>query len=104
MDRVAHFREFLARRPDDRFAAYSLALELKKAGRPDEAVAAFEALLARHPRSGAGHLQLGTLHQERGDDDRARAAWERGLAALAGATDAEERRSLREIETALATL
>lgn len=104
MDRIAYFEEFLARRPDDRFARYSLALELRKAGRDDDAAAAFAELLARHPRSGAGHFQLGLLWQERGDDDRARACWEAGLAALAGATDPEERRSVREIESALATL
>jgi tetratricopeptide (TPR) repeat protein len=104
MDRVAYFEEHLSRRPDDRFARYSLALELKKAGRTDEAVAAFAELLRRHPHSGAGHYQLGLLWQERGDDDRAREAWEAGLAALAGVTDTEARRSVREIEGALAAL
>jgi tetratricopeptide (TPR) repeat protein len=104
MDRITHFREFLTRRPDDRFARYSLALELKKAGRFDEAADTFTALLALHPTSGAGHFQLGTLWQERGDDERARACWEAGLRALEGATDPENRRSIREIEGALASL
>lgn len=104
MDRIAHFEEHLSRRPDDRFARYSLALELKKAGRHDEAVRAFDELLRRHPQSGAGHYQLGLLWQERGDDDLARAVWEAGLAALSGAADAEARRSVREIEGALAAL
>ena len=64
MDLIAYFEEFLARRPDDRFARYSLALELRKAGRDDDAAAAFAELLARHPRSGAGHFQLGLLWQD----------------------------------------
>lgn len=104
MDRIAHLEEHLSRRPDDRFARYSLALELKKAGRHDDAVAAFAELLRRHPHSGAGHFQLGVLWQEAGDDDRARAAWEAGLAALSGVDDPEARRAVREIEGALAAL
>ena len=104
MDRIAHFEEHLSRRPDDRFARYSLALELKKAGRHDDAVSAFAELLRRHPQSGAGHYQLGLLWQERGDDERARAAWEVGLEALASANDPEAKRSIREIEGALAAL
>jgi hypothetical protein len=37
-------------------------------------------------------------------DEEARAAWEAGLVALAGVDDPEARRSLREIEGALASL
>ncbi len=104
MDRIATFQALLERKPDDRFARYSLALELKKARRDDEALEAFRELLRRHPTSGAGHYQHGLLLQELGRDDEARVAWEEGLARLAGVDDPEARRSLREIEGALATL
>lgn len=101
MDRIETFRRYLLDKPGDRFAMYSLALELKKAGRFEEAVAAFEALLAAHPTSGAGHYQLGELYREHGDDERAAAAWRTGLEALRGATDPEARRSISEIQGAL---
>lgn len=100
-DRVAVFREHLARRPDDRFALYGLALELKKAGRREEAEAAFADLFRSHPGSGAGHYQLGLLRLEAGDPSGARSAWEAGLMALDGAVDAESRRSVGEIQRAL---
>lgn len=102
MDRIAAFRAVLDKKPTDRFALYSLAFELKKSGRSDEALAAFHELLGHHPTSGAGHLQLGMLLQDLGRDDEARAAWERGLAALDGCPDPEARRSVGEIEAALA--
>lgn len=104
MDRIEAFRALLDKKPDDRFALYSLAFELKKAGRADEALTAFAELLRRHPTSGAGHLQRGMLLQDLGREDDARRAWEEGLAALEGCDDAEARRSVGEIEAALDTL
>lgn len=101
MDRIETFRRYLQDKPGDRFAMYSLALELKKAGRFEEAVEAFEALLALHPTSGAGHYQLGELYREAGDDERAIAAWRAGLEALRGVRDPEARRSTVEIQSAL---
>ncbi|MCB9685620.1 MAG: tetratricopeptide repeat protein [Alphaproteobacteria bacterium] len=101
MDRIDAFRALLEKKPDDRFALYSLAFELKKAGRAEEALTAFGELLRRHPTSGAGHLQLGMLLQDLGRDDDAREAWEAGLGALAGCEDPEARRSVGEIQAAL---
>jgi tetratricopeptide (TPR) repeat protein len=101
MDRVAFFRTYLDDHPGDRFASYSLALELKKAGELDAAEAAFRALLVTHPTSGAGHYQLGLLLLEQERHDDARAAWEAGLQALRRLNDAEARRSRTELQAAL---
>jgi len=101
MDKVAFFADYVERKPDDRFARYSLALELKKAGRVDEAEAQLVELLSRHPLSGAGHLQLGQLREEADDLEGAAAAFRAGLAALAEATDAEARKARSELQTAL---
>lgn len=100
-DRIAMFEQYLTERPGDRFAMYGLALEYRKVGRFDDAVQAFRALLAAHPDSGAGYYQLGELFLENGRPEDARRAWEEGLAALAGTTDAEGRRSRGEIQGAL---
>jgi tetratricopeptide (TPR) repeat protein len=104
MDPLTTFRDWLAKKPDDRFARYGLALELKKAGRADEALIELRELLRRHPRSGAGHYQHGLLLQDLERTGEAREAWEAGLVALAGVDDPEARRSLREIEGALDAL
>lgn len=101
MSMLEHYRSWLVKKPDDRLAMYGLALELKKAGRHDEAVDAFEALLATHPQSGAGWFQFGQLYEAAGDEDEAIATWRRGLDALRGSTEAEAVRSIGEIESAI---
>jgi tetratricopeptide (TPR) repeat protein len=101
MDRVRLYEEHLAKKPGDRFALYSLALEHKKAGDVAAADAAFQRLLAAHPQAGAGWYQYGLLFREQGDATRALAVWKRGLDSLKGATDAEARRSVGEIGRAV---
>ncbi len=101
MDAIATFRAYLEKKPTDRFARYSLALALAKAGREAEAEATFVELLRQHPSSGAGHYQLGLLHRVTGRFDAAQASWEAGLAALRGLAGPEARRSRSEIQSAL---
>jgi tetratricopeptide (TPR) repeat protein len=103
-DRVDQLRAWLGNHPDDRFARYSLALELKKAGDLAAGLAELHEVLRRHPTSGAGHYQHGLWLLEADRPDEARAAWEAGLAALKDADSAEARRSVREIQGALADL
>jgi tetratricopeptide (TPR) repeat protein len=102
MNRIEWFRGILRDRPGDRFAMYSLALELKKAGDGPGAEQAFRELLAVHPSSGAGHYQLGRWLEEEGRPEEALAAWRAGLTALAAASDPESKRSIAEIERAIA--
>ena len=101
MDRIAFFRDHLADAPTDRFARYSLALELKKAGDPVEAEAQLRILLEHHPHSGAGHLQLGQLLEEQERLEDAQQAYEAGLEALAGLRDAEARKARSELQQAV---
>ena len=100
-NRAAVYETYLQTHPGDRFALYSLALELKKAGDVAAAEARFRELLALHPASGAGHYQLGKLLAEAGRRDDAEAAWEAGLEALRGLRDPEARRSRSELQGAL---
>jgi len=101
MDKVRFFRDYVEGKPDDRFARYSLALELKKAGAVDEAEEQLVELLRRHPLSGAGHLQLGQLREERDDLEGAAEAFRAGLEALADDRSAEGRKARSELQTAL---
>ena len=104
MDRIDTLRQWLDGKPDDRFARYSLALELSKAGRTDDALEELRELLRRHPHSGAGHYQHGLLLLEAEREEEARAAWSAGLEQLRGVDEAEARRSFGEIQRALADL
>ncbi|MEZ4317819.1 MAG: tetratricopeptide repeat protein [Myxococcota bacterium] len=104
MSMLQHYQSWLEKKPGDRLAMYGVALELKKAGQTDAAREAFEALLAVHPHSGAGWFQYGALFEEAGEEELAVATWQRGLEALADSTDAEAKRSMSEIRTALAAL
>ncbi len=101
MDRVAFFRAHLEGKPTDRFARYSLALELKKAGAFDEAETQLRRLLEQHPESGAGHLQLGQLLEEQERLEAAKEAYEAGLSALRMGRDAEARKARSELQTAV---
>ena len=101
---LEHYRTWLKKKPGDRLAMYGLALELKKHGRMDEAIEAFEALLVEHPTSGAGWFQYGELFEQQGDELKALGTWKRGLEALEGCTDPEARRSVSEIELAIDSL
>lgn len=101
---IEHYRSWLMKKPGDRLAMYGLALELKKAGDVEAAREAFEALLSAHPHSGAGWFQYGQLFEEDDDESQALATWRRGLEALTLATDSEARRSVSEIEGAIASL
>lgn len=101
---LEHYRSWLTKKPGDRLAMYGLALELKKAGRHDEAVEAFQALLTTHPQSGAGWFQFGQLYEMAGEEETAIATWRQGLETLQGSTDAEALRSIGEIEAAIDAL
>lgn len=101
MSSIEQLEAWLVDKPTDRFALYSLALALKREGRLEEARVRFEALLEAHPTSGAGHYQHGLLLRESGMHDQARDAWESGLRALSGVSDADARRSRTEIRGAL---
>lgn len=101
MDRIQPLRDWLANKPDDRFARYSLALALHKDGQTGAAIVELRELLVRHPHSGAGHYQHGLLLLEADRTEEARAAWLLGLEQLRGSDDPEARRSLGEIRRAL---
>jgi tetratricopeptide (TPR) repeat protein len=98
---IERFRSYLDSNPGDRFALYSLALALNKAGRPDDAVPVFAELLQHHPHSGAGHLQLGMLHHKAKRYAQAQAAWEAGLSSLQGVGGPDARKARTEIQAAL---
>jgi predicted Zn-dependent protease len=99
--RLETLRRIAAQRPDDPFPQYGLAMELRRAGQGDEALAAFAALEARAPDYVPQYLMHGQLLVELGRGPEARAVLERGRAAAARKGDAH---AASEIATALADL
>jgi len=99
-DRLAAARDYVAKKPTDRFGLYALGMELRKAREWAESFAVFESLLTHHPENGPGYYHYGMARKESGDRDGARATWQRGLAAVGG----KDRKTSAELEDALAAL
>jgi tetratricopeptide (TPR) repeat protein len=97
-DRLAAAREYVAKKPTDRFGLYALAMELRKARAWDESFAAFDTLLAHHPDYGAAYFHYGMAKKEAGDRPAAIGILKRGLAACARSGDGKTR---AEIEGAI---
>jgi len=84
-ERLEAFRRFLERTPDDPFARYSVAMGLRSAGQPGEAVREFEELARRRPDYVATYLMWGQTLESLGRLDEAAAAYDRGIQAAQGA-------------------
>jgi len=96
-DRLAAARDYVARKPTDRFGLYALAMELRKAGAHAECFATFDTLLEHHPRYGAAFYHYGMAKKEAGELAAARAIWTRGLDATRGS----DSKTYAELESAL---
>src|SRR5688572_14398171 len=85
----------------DSFARYGLAMEYKKLGRLEEALAAFEALRQADERYIPQYLMAGQMLADAGRAEEARSWLERGVTQ---ARTAGNSHALSELEGALATL
>lgn len=97
-------RDALARRPEDRFTLYALALELIKAGGLEEGEALLREVVRLHPHAGAAWLQLARLLVRRQGEAAGAVALRDGLRALAGVEGADAARARAELEAELAGL
>lgn len=101
MDRLAMLQQFVAQKPDDPFARYGLAMELRKRGLHAQANAVFVELMSRHPSYVPAYLMAGNNLLADGDRDGAREVFTRGVAAARAAGDDH---ALGELEAARAAL
>lgn len=101
MDRLAMLRKMVSARPDDPFARYGLAMELKKSGEHDEARRSFAMLIEHHPGYVPTYLMYGNFLLELGESEGAAAIFDRGIEA---ARTAGEDHALSELEAARAQL
>jgi predicted Zn-dependent protease len=93
--------EFVAKKPDDAFSRYGLAMECMNSGDPSAADGHFRALLERTPDYIPAYLMYGQLLARESRNDEARQVLSNGIAAAAQKGN-EHARS--EMETLLAEL
>jgi tetratricopeptide (TPR) repeat protein len=94
-NRLEVLRSLVAQNPADSFARYGLAMELARAGKPEEAVEEFRQLLAANPDYAAGYFHGGQTLEKLGRVEEARALYERGIAATARTGDAHTQSELQ---------
>ena len=96
--RLEAAKAYVARRPEDRFGLYTLAMEHRKAKEYDACFATFQRLLELNPGYGAGWYHYGMATRESGDREGCLAILRRGLAATAQSGDTHAH---AEIESAI---
>ncbi len=101
MDRLALLEQMIARTPDDPFPRYGRAMELRKLGRTEQALAAFGELVERHPDYVPAYLMYGNLLAQVGRTADAARIYDQGIAA---ATDAGDDHARSELADARAEL
>ncbi len=99
--RLEVLQQLVARGASDPFPYYGLALELRSAGREEDAVEAFRSLRAKFPDYVAQYLMAGQLLQKLGRIDDAREWLTAGVEVARSARDSH---AAGEIEAALAGL
>jgi len=100
-ERVEALRALLAENPNDSFARYALALELRRQGNTAAAHELLEMLALDEPDNHAAWFQLGDLRASLGQLADARDAFEQAIAA---ADEAGDHRASAEIRAALEAL
>jgi tetratricopeptide (TPR) repeat protein len=96
MSRIDALRALLADDPNDAFARYALAMELRQEGRTEEAMAEFRGLVATRPEYTASYLMAGQCAEDLGLRDEAREIYRLGIAACAAAGEAHARQKCEE--------
>lgn len=95
MSRLQTLRRIAAQRPSDPFPRYGLAMELRREGQLDDAIAAFAELEASAPDYVPQYLMHGQILLELERKDDARQVMERGLGVANRKGDAHAASELR---------
>src|SRR5438132_1264840 len=101
IDRLASFRAFIAKSPNDPFPRYGLAMELRSRGDLEGAAAAFAELRETFADYVPTYLMAGGVLAQLGRRDEAARCYERGIEVATAKADAHAK---KELEAALAEL
>jgi predicted Zn-dependent protease len=99
MDRIATFKTFISRSPQDPFPRYGLAMEHKSRGELAEALGVFADLMKQFPDYVATYLMAGGTLVAMGRKDEAISVFRQGIEVASRRGDQHAR---RELESALA--
>lgn len=93
--RLEALRKLLAQDPANRLARYGLAMEYGKAGRLEEALAEYRALISSHPDYAYAYFHAGQALERLGRVDEGRQVYARGVEAAIRAGDTHARGELQ---------
>ena len=99
--RLQQLLKMLEREPNDAFLLYGVAMEHKKADRAVEAVEYLSRTIAADALYCYAFYQMGQVHEQQGDLEAAKQAYEAGITAAIKKGDAHAK---SELETALSML
>ncbi|MGA2325170.1 MAG: tetratricopeptide repeat protein [Bryobacteraceae bacterium] len=94
-DRLEALRNILAQDPDNRLARYGLAMEYVKAGRLEQALDEYRALVSSHPDYAYAYFHAGQALERLGRLEDARQMYTRGVEAAIRGGDAHARSELQ---------
>jgi tetratricopeptide (TPR) repeat protein len=100
--RLEQLRGMLAEEPDDAFIRYAIALELKRAGKMEEAAKDLEQLLIADPKYIACYYQLALILTDLGRTEEAIHVCEAGSLQCITTGDRKARAELLELKNAIA--
>ncbi len=93
--RADQIRKMLQKTPDDAFLLYGLALEHKKAGELDQALAMLDRTTAADANFAYAFFQRGQILESTGKIEEAKSAYRAGVEAAARAGDAKGQGEIR---------
>ena len=97
-NRLEVLKNMVAQNPNDSFSRYGLAMEYANSGELENAIQAYEALLAVNPNYSAAYYHGGQTLEKLGRRDEARALYQQGVEATTRIGDLHTR---SEIQAAL---
>jgi thioredoxin-like negative regulator of GroEL len=100
-ERLQQLRSMLAEEPGDLFLRYAIALELKRAGDMEQAIADLESILQEDPKHIASYYQLATMLADLGRMSEAVEACEAGSMQCLVTGDRKARSELLALKEAL---
>jgi tetratricopeptide (TPR) repeat protein len=100
-DRIALARDYLNKKPGDRFGLYTLAMELRKVREWEECFKSFEKLLELYPDYGPAFYHYAQAKKESGNRQGAIPLILRGLEATARTGDGKTQAELKDLHTML---
>jgi tetratricopeptide (TPR) repeat protein len=103
-DRLSAARDYVAKKPTDRFGLYTLGMELRKAQAWEECFATFDRLLELYPENGPGYYHYAKARQESEDLPGAMALIERGIVATTRSGDGKTLAELKDLKLGLESL